>query len=292
MDAWSGQILDGRYRLLGRLGSGGAGSVYRAMPLAGGAPVAVKLLEARVGQKEDLRERFEREARALNGLSHPHLIKLLDFGIAGTTPYIVTELLNGTPLDRLIAKRPLPPHNAFELALGVVAGLAHAHAHGVLHRDVKPSNVFVAALAGGVLHAKLLDFGLARFVDHARWGKHETLTEEGSVIGTPTYMPPEQGFGGRADARSDVYSVGCVLYELLAGRPPFVRESRTSLIRAHAMDPIELPSLVRPGLWVHPDLQAILLKTLAKEPAARYEDARVLLRALQELPEPVAELVG
>jgi serine/threonine-protein kinase len=287
-------MIVGEYRLVAKLGAGGAGSVWRAMPLAGGRPVALKLLDPRgvrdAKQQEALHERFEREARALNGLDHPHLIRLLDFGIHAGTPYLVTELLEGLPLDRLLAQRPLPPALAFELGLGIVAGLAHAHAHGVLHRDLKPSNVFIATLGDGTLHPKLLDFGLARFVDSDRWGRHATLTEEGAVLGTPAYMAPEQGYGARADARSDVYSAAVVLFELIAARPPFVHPDRTMLIRAHLVTPPPTIGELRRDLDVQPALEAVLARALAKDPKDRYEDATSMLRALQAVPDPPARV--
>jgi len=283
----SGTVIDGRYTLVSRLGGGGAGTVYRATDDAGRA-VAVKLLDPALGQRAEMRERFEREARALNGLSHPHLIRILDFGVHEKTPYTVMELLTGLALDQMLEKKPLPLPVAFEIGMGVVAGLSHAHTHGVLHRDVKPANVFVAVLQGAKLHPKLLDFGLARFTDSERWGAHATLTNEGTVLGTPAYMPPEQGLGSRVDARSDVYAAGVLLYELLAGHPPFVHESRASMIRAHVLSPVPPLAEARPGLAVQPALQAALDKALAKKAADRFEDARALLEALQRVPEPAA----
>ncbi len=287
-DGNEGVIIGGRYRLAARLGGGGSGSVYRAIPIDRGPHVAVKLVDPRVAGQRGMRERFEREARALNGLEHPHLIKLLDFGFHDGAPYLVTELLEGRPLDRLLGQRPLPAATAFELGLGIVAGLAYAHAHGVLHRDLKPGNVFVAVLPGGVLHPKVLDFGLARFVDASRWGRHSTLTEEGAVIGTPTYMAPEQGFGGKADERSDVYSAGVVLYELISARPPFVSDSNAGLIRAHALDPVPPIGELRKDLAVQPALEALTTRALAKEPSDRFADAGAMLRAMQEIPDPPA----
>lgn len=280
----------GQYKLIARLGGGAAGSVFRAEPLGGGKHVALKILEARIGNQVALRERFEREARALNGLEHPHLIRMLDFGVHDGAPFIVTELLHGVPLDRLLANKALPPTMAFELGMGIVAGLAHAHAQGVLHRDLKPANVYIAVLAGGALHPKLLDFGLARFTDSERWGKHETVTEQGAVLGTPAYMPPEQGFGARADARSDVYSAGIVLFELFTGKVPFSGESRASIIRAHALTPVPPLAEARPGLVVQRKLEAAIGRALAKEPSDRFADAREMMRELEAVPEPVGWL--
>lgn len=280
-------VIDG-YTLTAELGEGGAGSVYRATARGNAGLVALKLLDPAVGRQPEMKERFEREARALNGLDHPNLIRLVDFGLHDGTPYLVTELLDGQPLDRLLAARPLPPAIAFDLALGVVAGLAHAHTHKVLHRDLKPANVFVATLEDGSLHPKLLDFGLARFFDADRWGSHATLTQEGAIMGTPMYMAPEQGFGGRADERSDVYSAGVLLYELLAARPPFDNPERASLIRAHALKSVPPISEVRPGLVLQSALSAVLARALAKKPRERFFDAADMLRAMQEVPSPAA----
>ncbi len=283
----SGTVIDGRYTLIARLGGGGAGTVYRATN-AEGRSVAVKLLDVVVGTRAEMRERFEREARALNGLDHPHLIRILDYGVFEGTPYTVMELLTGLPLDQMMKKKPLPLPVAFEIGMGVIAGLSHAHTHGVLHRDLKPANVFVAVLEGAKLHPKLLDFGLARFTDSDRWGAHATLTTEGTVLGTPAYMPPEQGIGSRVDARSDVYAAGVLLYELLAGRPPFVHESRASMIRAHVVTPAPPLAEAREGLQVQPSLEAIVMRALSKKADDRFPDARALLEALQRVPEPAA----
>ncbi|MFK7987394.1 MAG: serine/threonine-protein kinase [Sandaracinaceae bacterium] len=284
----TGEVVEARYTLHAPLGDGGAGTVYRATDHTAGRQVAVKLLDERMARHPEMRTRFEREARALNGLEHPHLIRFFDFGMHDGVPYLVMELLQGTPLDRMLEQRPLPPKLAFELGLGVIAGLAHAHAHGVLHRDIKPANVFVAVLEGGSLHPKLLDFGLARFLDRERWGASATITEEGAVIGTPTYMAPEQGFGGKVDARSDVYAAGILLYELIAARPPFDGDSNAQLIRAHALTPLPPISSVRPGLVLQPAFEQLLDRALAKKPPERFEDAVQLLRAMQDVPEPAA----
>jgi serine/threonine-protein kinase len=284
----AGEIVGGQYELVALLGGGVSGQVYRAR--AADREVALKLLHPGAARLEALHERFEREARALNGLEHPHVIRILDFGLHQGAPYLVTELVAGKPLDRLLAERPLPAALGFELGLGIVAGLSYAHRHGVLHRDLKPSNVFVAELPDGSLHPKLLDFGLARFVDSERWGKHHTVTEEGAVLGTPAYMAPEQGYGGRADARSDVYSAGVVLFELLAARAPFAYTDRTQLIRAHLAEPPPKLGDVRRDLDVQPALEALLARALAKKPEARFDDAGLLLRAMQDVPDPPARI--
>ncbi len=222
-----GEVVDGLYRVEGLLGEGMMGLVLRATRLADGAQVALKRLHlerrsAPSGSAADAeaRARFEREARALNGLIHPHIVRLLDFGFDHAGPYLVTELLVGQTLDAVLQRKALAPEAALDLAIEIAAGLAYAHAEGVVHRDIKPENIFVAQAASGGLTAKLLDFGLARFFDRERWADAESLTREGAVLGTPLYMPADQSLGLPADTRSDVYSLGVVIYECLAHIPP------------------------------------------------------------------------
>lgn len=277
-----------RYRLEAPLGDGATGSVWRARPVDGGRAVALKLLDPRLTKVEAMRQRFEREARALHGLSHPHLIRFLDYGFDEGDPFLVMELLRGEPLDAVLERGPLAPKLALELGMGIVSGLAHAHAHGVLHRDLKPENVFVAVLPSRYLQPKLIDFGLVRFTDEDRWGSQATLTGDGVVLGTPLYMSPEQGFGQRATTESDVYSAGVLLYELLTGVPPFYHESRALLIRAHNVDPVPPLNASRPELLVREELTHVIEKALAKRPEDRFPTAGRLLHALQSIPRPAA----
>jgi len=284
-----GATIDG-YEVVAPLGEGGASSVYRALA-PDGTTVALKLLDERLARVSVMKERFQREARALNGLDHPNLVRIVDFGMHGSTPYLAMQFAEGQPLDELLETRPIQPAMAFELGLGIVAGLAHAHTHGVLHRDVKPANVYVVTLPDGALHPRVIDFGLARFTNQERWGEHATLTEEGTIIGTPTYMSPEQAFGGRADERSDVYSAAVVLYELFAMRPPFVKESRAALLRAHALENPPPISEVRPGLVLQPALVDLFAMALAKKARERFHDAGAMLRAMQDIAVPAARYI-
>lgn len=179
-----GQVIDGRYQLTAQLGEGGMGAVYRAQTQVG-EQVAIKLLHEELEGEPALRERFEREARALFGLEHPNILRVHDFGVHGGKPYLVMELLEGQSLDTLVEDGPLAPGRAFELFGQTLQGLAHAHAQGVLHRDLKTENIFVSRLPDGREVAKLLDFGLVKFVDDDRWGESRKLTVQGSVFGTP-----------------------------------------------------------------------------------------------------------
>lgn len=257
----------------------------------GAGQVAVKVLNEDCTGHADLRERFEREARALFALEHPNILDVQDYGVLdGVQPYLVMELLNGQTLESLVESSPLDPELAFELARQLLSGLAFAHAHGVLHRDLKAENIFVLQQPDGTLRAKLLDFGLVKFVDDDRWGEGRKLTVAGSVMGSPAYMSPEQGTGGPMDARSDVYSAGVVLYELFTGSWPFVAESRVEMLKAHLMHPVPALAAGRDGLVVRPELDALIAKAMAKEPPDRFANAAEMLAALESIPRPVAWL--
>lgn len=266
--------MDGRYRLERPLGEGASGQVWAARTPEG-ALVALKLLHDRANPSDDERRRLEREARALNGIAHPAVVRVLDFGVHGSVPYLVVEHLVGEPLDAVLA-RGIAPHEGFGLARQVIEGLAAVHGAGVLHRDVKPGNAFV--MMGG--RVKLLDFGLAKFTDTGRWGDHSQLTRGGTQLGTPTYMPPELWFGEPASAASDVYSAGVLLFECVAGVPPFEADSRLAWVRAHATDPVPTLASRRAGLRGFEGLDPILARALAKDRAERFVDAGALLAAL------------
>lgn len=288
-----GQVIDGRYRIVSLLGAGGAGAVYRAEQMGGAPMVALKLLHDEYGEDADSRERFQREARALSGLQHPNIVGVVGFGLTAiaeqpAVPYLVMELMDGMPLDAFLEQHLPPPALALDLARQVVAGLAYAHSQGVLHRDMKAENVFVARLPDGTFCAKILDFGLAKFVDDQRWGPAQKLTMMGAVLGTPAYMSPEQGTGGAVDMRSDVYSTGIVLFEALTGTWPYLGEERMEMLRLHLMAPVPKLSESKEGLEVRPELQAVLERAMAKLPEQRFANAGEMLRALDAVPQPAA----
>lgn len=267
------------------------GRVYRADRMDGTGQVAIKVLNEDCTGNADLRERFEREARALFGLGHPNILDVQDYGVLdGVQPFLVMELLTGRTLESLVEDAPLDPALALELAGQLLSGLAFAHAQGVLHRDLKTENIFVLTQPDGSLRAKLLDFGLVKFVDDDRWGEGRKLTVAGSVMGSPAYMSPEQGTGAPMDARSDVYSAGVVLYELLTGSWPFVAESRVEMLKAHLLYPVPSLAAGREGLGVRPELDALIAKAMAKESTDRFADASAMLGALEAIPRPAAWL--
>ncbi|MAC28940.1 MAG: hypothetical protein CMN31_07730 [Sandaracinus sp.] len=289
-DPLLGRVLEQRYRVEQLLGAGGVGVVYRAEHTGLRRPVALKVLRHGYEDIETMLRRFEREAKVLSQLSHPNVVALTDYGVAEKVPYLVMELLEGLTLEELLREEgPPPPEVAIEIVRSIVRGLAFAHQRGVLHRDLKPGNVFLQRLPDDPYHVKLLDFGLAKILVPLEGDEEEpTLTQSGMVVGTPAYMSPEQASGARVDARSDIYSAGVVLFELLAGKVPFESRRRTDLLRAHMMEPVPDPEALRPGLTLAPELQALLLRCLAKEPGERYRDGAALVEAFDALPEEAA----
>ncbi|MCB9631435.1 MAG: serine/threonine protein kinase [Sandaracinus sp.] len=280
-DSSIGRVLGGRYRIVRRLGEGGMGSVYEAEHLQLGRRVAIKLLHEHHASSIDLRTRFEREARMLSQLRHPNVVTITDFGVEDGKPFLVMDLLAGRDLASILKDGRVPAERAFGIVRQILRGVAHAHARGLVHRDLKPHNVIVEVLEDGSDHVTVLDFGLARDL-----GGDATLTRSGIVVGTPAYMAPEQAGGGSADARADVYALGNVLFEMLAGRRPFPFSEPHELVRAHLLTPA--PSLrdTCHDLDVPAELEALVERALSKEPRDRYPDAAAMLAAIDLTPVP------
>ncbi len=199
-DPLLGRVLEGRYRIAGVLGSGGVGVVYRAEHIKLGRSVAVKLLQPEYAGSDSLRQRFEREATALAAVAHPHIVPVTDYGIAGDMPYIVMELLCGETLEHRLAREgALAPDVAFAVTSQALAALSFAHQGGLIHRDLKPGNVFLQSVPDVDVHVRILDFGLAKFVTGERSSQGPALTRTGSIFGTPAYMAPEQAVGAETD---------------------------------------------------------------------------------------------
>ena len=267
----------GQYRLKQQIGAGGMAEVYLAEHQLLKRPCAVKLIRPGVTDPRAL-QRFEREVRLTARLSHPNTVEIYDYGrTEDGTYYYVMEYLKGLSLAELVNRHgPLPPGRVVYLLRQVCGALRKAHAAGLIHRDIKPSNIFAARPGGLGDVAKLLDFGLV--LPAAILGE-ATLTGERQILGTPHYMSPEQAKGGHElDGRSDIYSLGAVAYYLLTGRPPFQANGRTAVLIAHARDPVEPPSRVRPG--IPEDLERVVLRCLAKPPDQRFPDAEALEQAL------------
>jgi serine/threonine-protein kinase len=238
-----GRVFAQRYEVEALVGSGGMGQVYRVRDLREGGLLALKILHPSDEADADRTGRFRREAQILSKIQHPAVPRILDSGVDGNRLFFVTELIDGRDLKLLIQERgPWPVAEATALTATVAEALAAAHALGIVHRDVKPSNIMVASDGS----PRLLDFGLAR----GRGIDMATLTKTGMVIGTPAYMSPEQFQSLAADERSDVYSLGVVLFEVLTGRLPFTAPTPMALAVKHLMEPVPEPRALRPELPV------------------------------------------
>jgi eukaryotic-like serine/threonine-protein kinase len=268
----------GQYRLLKKIGAGGMGEVYMAEHQLLKRPCALKLIKPEAGANPTALARFEREVRSASRLSHPNTIAIYDYGHSEDgTFYYVMEYLPGMSLEELVRKAgPLPPGRVIFLLRQACAGLAEAHAIGLVHRDLKPANIFIAHRGGETDVAKVLDFGLVKLTQDP---EAPALTADLTVSGTPSYMAPEQATGNRdLDVRADVYAMGAVAYFALTGQPPFSGESAFAVMMAHARDQVIPPSEINPGIPA--DLEAVVLKALEKKPDDRYPDARAMGRAL------------
>jgi len=272
--------LIGNYRIVSKLASGGMGEVYVAEHRHMGRRAAVKVLLPELSKRQDVIMRLFDEARAASHIDHPGIVQIYDCDYYEPTgqAYLVMELLHGQTLrQRLLARKGTRDERwAARVGLGIAEPLAAAHAVGIVHRDLKPENIFLVGESGRET-VKVLDFGVAK-LSHALRGR-TTSTLEGSILGTPLYMSPEQCRGERdLDARADIYSLGCVLYEMLCGRPPFVSDTPTGLIAAHLCDPVPPPESFTPGL--SPALSALLRSMLEKDPQRRPSDMQAVVDRL------------
>ncbi len=258
------RVFTERYQIVRHLARGGMAEVYLAHDLLLDRPVALKVLFPEYAADRSFVERFRREARAAANLNHPNIVSIYDWGEEGGTYFIVMEYVDGRTLrDVIRAEGPLQPVRAAEIAADIAAALAFAHRNGVIHRDVKPGNVMIAGLV------KVTDFGIARAGDPA-----ESLTQTGAVMGTATYFSPEQAQGKSIDPRSDVYSLGVVLYEMVTGRPPFTGDSPVAIAYQHVREQPTPPSHLNPD--VPPAFEAIVMKAMAKNRTDRYNSAEAL----------------
>jgi eukaryotic-like serine/threonine-protein kinase len=260
------RTYSGRYELTHLIARGGMAQVYRAMDRQLERPVALKVLFPELSVDRTFVERFRREAQAAANLSHPNIVPVFDWGEDDGSYFIVMEYVEGRPLSAVLRDpQPMPPRQIATIGAGVAAALAFAHRHGVVHRDVKPGNVLITP-DGDV---KVTDFGIARAMN-----TEESLTQTGAVMGTAAYFSPEQAEGKGVDSRSDIYSLGVVLYEMAVGRPPFTGDSPVAVASKHVRDMPVLPREANPT--VPPALEAVIMKAMAKNPDDRYGSAEEL----------------
>ncbi|WP_051699438.1 MULTISPECIES: protein kinase domain-containing protein [unclassified Streptomyces] len=273
-----GLVGDGRYRLTHRLGRGGMAEVFAAEDVRLGRTVAVKLLRADLAEDPVSKARFTREAQSVAGLNHHAVVAVYDSGEdrvgPNTVPYIVMELVEGRTIRDLLMSAEAPgPEQALIIVSGVLEALAYSHQHGIVHRDIKPANVIITD-AGAV---KVMDFGIAR----ALHGGQATMTQTGMVMGTPQYLSPEQALGKAVDHRSDLYATGCLLYELLALRPPFTGETPLSVVYQHVQDAPVPPSQLPEGHHIPQELDGLVMRSLAKDPDDRFQSAEEMRGLVQ-----------
>jgi eukaryotic-like serine/threonine-protein kinase len=263
-------LVDGRYRILRKLGSGGMADVYMAEDQQLGRRVALKVLHRRFAEDEQFVERFRREASSAAGLSHPNVVAIFDRGEWDGTNYIAMELVEGRTLKEIVREKgPAPPEAAVDITLQILRAARYAHKHGVVHRDIKPHNVLIDHDG----RVRVTDFGIAR-------AGTSDITETGSVMGTAQYLSPEQAQGRPVDARADLYAIGIVLYELLTGQVPFDADSPVTVALKQVSEMPVPPAELVPA--IPPAIDAVVMRALEKDPDRRYQSADEFIAALDE----------
>jgi serine/threonine-protein kinase len=294
-DPMLGRVFLGKYRILSKLGEGGMGAVYRAHQEEIRRDVAIKVLTASAAGSEVMLKRFHVEAMAVSKLNHPHTIRIYDFGrTEDETLFIVMEYLDGVPLNKFLGKRQgVPVKLALKITREIAESLREAHDKGIVHRDLKPENVFLVRVDDDPLYSKVLDFGVAKLKEAGHM--EGTLTQAGMIFGTPRYMSPEQAMAKAVDARTDLYALGCILYEMLAGKPPFVAETPISLLFKHVHETALPIGELRPDLVIPQEVEALVARLLAKDPDDRFPGMKELLDSIrwveEHLPQDYSEQV-
>jgi serine/threonine-protein kinase len=278
------ELLGGQFRVLEKIGTGGMGSVYKAEQPAMNRMVAIKILHPKLAGRKDLTSRFRREARAMSQLTHPNTVKVFMYGELEDdgSLYIVMEMLEGRNLNQTVRKEgPLPADRAIPILIQCCGALQEAHDLGIVHRDLKPENIFLSKQGGIADYPKVLDFGLAKVTERQMQPGSVILTQEGMVFGTPEFMSPEQAQGKTLDARSDIYSLAVILYEVLTGKLPFTARTPMEYIQKHVTDPIIQLSDRVPDRKFPKGLDDVLARALEKNPDNRFQTAGEFGEALR-----------
>ncbi len=288
--------LPSHYKLISPLSEGGMGIIYSGEHIHTGQKLAIKLLHPTFAKQQRAVERFKHEAKAVGALQHPNLVSISDFGITERRriPYLVMELIQGENLEQVIKRgEAIPPQRFFSMFDQVLDALSHAHKRMVIHRDMKPSNILLTRTDDGREFVKIVDFGIAKIMtgEGEEGSNTQELTRTGDLIGSPLYMSPEQGLGTKLDARSDIYSVGCVMYECIVGEPPLLGSTAVQTIMMHINETPKTLREARPNLNIPASIDNFVMKALAKNPDHRYQtmdEMREALHAVRANPQGVA----
>lgn len=276
--------LGERFKLLSHVGTGGMGSVFKVEERSSGKTFAIKILNQSLLEDASSLKRFELEAKSARSVVHPNLVAVYDYGITGKgRPFLVMDYLDGSDLKTLLAKEGfLDVARALNLFIQCAEGLAHAHQLDIIHRDVKPSNIILESRDSGIEFAKIVDFGIAKILPNQQTIT-DNLTVTGDIFGTPIYMSPEQCQGNCQDQRSDIYSLGCVMYEVLTGERPFAASNSVKTILRHINDDAASMNSLNYGYGIPKDLDYIVMRCLQKDPADRYQTSHELLKDLHSV---------
>src|SRR5918996_4464135 len=264
-----GQML-GPYRIINQIGKGGMANVYKAYQPSVDRSVAIKVLPSQLAESKEFATRFQQEARIIAKLEHPHILPVFDYGESdGITYFVMRYLEAGRLKDKMEFGRPLPLNEIDRIFTQLTDALSYAHGYGIIHRDLKPANALIDS-RGNIF---LTDFGIAKLLESAS----PRLTQTDAIMGTPAYISPEQAQGQPVDQRSDIYSLGIILYEMVTGSVPYTAETPLAVLFKHISDPLPPPSLVKPD--VPASIEQVILKALAKEPKDRFDTAAEFLAA-------------